>query len=300
MVDAGDMAGSPSQYLLTALTAVGVLLLAAVPAGAATTIGSDLASVPVVGLKCGECTVSQRSLPGRQVTAPTDGVIVRWRIRVGAFSVAQHVKLRVIRGIGAASTGVGSSQSEHLPLSGIYTFDTRLPVSAGDFIGIDCCTNPGNFFRRVTGASRDTWGPPPLADGETRLPSDTLEMEAMINADIEPDADADGYGDETQDGCVGQTGLQGGCDNQSPDTTITRQPKKKTEKKQAKFEFESSDPGAFFECSLDGAAFMPCASPEDFKVGRGRHNFSIRAEDSAGNVDPTPATRSWKIRKKKK
>jgi len=202
--------------------------------------------------------------------------------------------------MGAASTGVSSSQSENLRLSGIYTFNTRLPVSAGDFIGIDCCAAAGNYFRNITGASRDTWAPPPLADGETRAPNATLAIEAMVNADIEPDTDTDGFGDETQDGCVGQSGPQGGCDTQSPETTITQQPNNKTTKKQTTFRFTSSEPGAYFECSLDGAAFIPCNSPQDDKVGKGKHTFSVRAKDPAGNLDPTPATRNWKVKKKKK
>jgi len=182
------------------MTAAAIVLLAAAPAGAATTIGSDLASAPTATLGCtGGCTFSQRSIPGRQVTAPTDGVIVRWRIRVGSSSTAQLVKLRVIRGTGAASMGVGSSQGEPVPAAaGIYTFDTRLPVIAGDFIGIDCCVNPagGTFVNTSAGAS-DRWDPP-LGDGETRAPS-TDDYEIMVNADIEPDCDSDGFGDETQD-----------------------------------------------------------------------------------------------------
>ena len=289
---------SPRRYLLTAVAATGVVLLAAVPARAETTIGSDLAVAPGVALNCGGCTVSQRSLPGRQVTAPADGVIVRWRIRVGAFSTTQPVKLRVIRGSGAASVAVGSSQSEQLQSMGIHTFDTRLPVRAGDFIGIDCCAAWGNYFRTVSGASRDVWAAPPLLDGETRAPDAAAAVETMINVDIEPDADGDGFGDETQDGCLGHSGQQNGCGTHALDTTITEDPKKKTDKRRATFEFNSSEPGSSFECSLDGTAFAPCKSPEAYKVGKGEHTFEVRAVDSAGNVDPTPATSSWRFKKR--
>ena len=33
---------------------------------------------------------------------------------------------------------------------------------------------------------------------------------------------------------------------------------------------------------------------------KGTHTFQVRATDAAGNVDPTPATQSWKVKKKKK
>ena len=48
---------------------------------AATTLGSDLAQVPGEYVFCDTtCTCVQSALPGRVVAAPTDGVVVRWRI----------------------------------------------------------------------------------------------------------------------------------------------------------------------------------------------------------------------------
>lgn len=61
----------------------------------------------------------------------------------------------------------------------------------------------------------------------------------------------------------------------------------------ATFEF-SSEGGSTFECSLDEADFASCASPITFEaLGAGHHNFRVRAEDRAGNVDPSPATSNW-------
>jgi hypothetical protein len=186
--------------------ALGVLAIPT-PAISATTIGSHLAPHPsasIITVNCAAgCTFSQRALPGTPappVTAPTDGVIVRWRIRVGPLSSAQVVKLRVIRGESASSTGVGSSQAENVPAAaGIYTFTTRLPISSGDFIGIDCCVSQGGFFRGYPDAEVDQWAMP-LGDNETRGPDSAgTPWELMVNADVEPDCDADGFGDETQD-----------------------------------------------------------------------------------------------------
>jgi uncharacterized protein (DUF2147 family) len=92
----------------------------------------------------------------------------------------------------------------------------------------------------------------------------------------------------------------GGGDTAAPETTITAGPKSKTRKKTASFGFTSSEPGSAFQCRLDGGAFEPCTSPESVKVKKGRHTFEVRAIDAAGNVDPTAATRSWKVKKKKK
>jgi large repetitive protein len=42
--------------------------------------------------------------------------------------------------------------------------------------------------------------------------------------------------------------------------------------------------------------WTPCNSPETSTgLGNGQHKFQVRAMDRNGNVDPTPATRSWRI-----
>jgi hypothetical protein len=82
----------------------------------------------------------------------------------------------------------------------------------------------------------------------------------------------------------------------APDTAIKRAPKRKTAKRRAKLVFASDDPGARFECSVDRAAFRPCGSPFRLrKLSAGRHRFQVRAVDSAGNADPTPAKRGWRV-----
>lgn len=85
-------------------------------------------------------------------------------------------------------------------------------------------------------------------------------------------------------------------DTAPPDTTITAQPSDGTTSTDASFSFTSSEPGSRFECALDGAAFAACSSPQPYTgLPAGQHSFGVRAIDSAGNVDPTPATATWTI-----
>jgi hypothetical protein len=58
----------------------------------------------------------------------------------------------------------------------------------------------------------------------------------------------------------------------------------------------SSEAGARFECKLDGHAFAACVSPLALKLKTGRHTFSVRAIDAAGNVDPSPATATIRVK----
>ena len=57
----------------------------------------------------------------------------------------------------------------------------------------------------------------------------------------------------------------------------------------------ASEPGARFECSLDGEPFEECESPEEYEVEPGEHAFEVRATDLALNVDGTPARLEWTV-----
>jgi hypothetical protein len=85
-------------------------------------------------------------------------------------------------------------------------------------------------------------------------------------------------------------------DTAAPDTTITSEPANPTNSTSASFDFTSSEAGSTFQCSLDGGAFGSCTSPKAYSgVTPGAHTFQVRATDPAGNVDPTPAARTWTV-----
>ncbi|MGH2989178.1 MAG: SBBP repeat-containing protein [Solirubrobacterales bacterium] len=92
----------------------------------------------------------------------------------------------------------------------------------------------------------------------------------------------------------------GGADTDPPETTIDKGPKRKTKKRKAKFRFSSDEPGSAFFCKLDKKDLAPCDARERFKVKRKRHKLFVQAVDPAGNTDPTPAERKWKVKKKRK
>jgi hypothetical protein len=57
-----------------------------------------------------------------------------------------------------------------------------------------------------------------------------------------------------------------------------------------------TNPVASFECSLDTSAFSSCSSPATLtNLAAGKHTFQVRAVDTSGNKDPTPATFGWTI-----
>jgi CSLREA domain-containing protein len=83
------------------------------------------------------------------------------------------------------------------------------------------------------------------------------------------------------------------ADTVPPETTITNGPPETTQNATVSFEFTSSETGSSFACSLDGAGFVPCSSPVSYTVSVGSHEVQVRATDAAGNIDQSPASRSW-------
>jgi DNA-binding beta-propeller fold protein YncE len=83
-----------------------------------------------------------------------------------------------------------------------------------------------------------------------------------------------------------------------PQTTIRKGPKRTTTKRSTRFAFNSSTPGAGFECKLDKDKFTSCTSPVRIRASLGRHTFQVRATDPAGNADATPARHRWRVLKR--
>jgi hypothetical protein len=84
-------------------------------------------------------------------------------------------------------------------------------------------------------------------------------------------------------------------DTVAPETSLTNGPTGSTQATSASFGF-ASETGATFECRIDSAPWAACSSPRALTgLGVATHTFDVRAYDAAGNVDPTPATRTWTI-----
>jgi hypothetical protein len=106
--------------------------------------------------------------------------------------------------------------------------------------------------------------------------------------------DQAGFADETP--ATYDWSVSAAADTTAPDTTITSGPAAATTATDATFAFGASETNVTFECALDGAAFASCSSPSTLSgLAGGSHTFAVRAVDTAGNVDASPATVSWTI-----
>jgi subtilisin-like proprotein convertase family protein len=81
-----------------------------------------------------------------------------------------------------------------------------------------------------------------------------------------------------------------------PETSIDSGPTGLVNVRTATFGVSSDEPNVTFECQLDGLAFAACGAPATFAgLSDGEHTFRVRARDPRGNVDDTPAARTWTI-----
>lgn len=238
------VSGSVRRPFLAVLLTLSVALAAASPSQAIVTIGSDLKATANDGA-CGfgsfhedgrTCLYTQASLApshtASSLTVPFTGIVVRWRIKTGiagAGVAAMSARVRTVRGM-TVTGGIAGGLVRPLPLEGgIRSFDTRLPVEAGDRVGVDIIvTNFGTenaaapILHSETGVGTATYNCCKIPDGTELLSNSVENTELLLNADIEPDADRDGFGDETQDLCPANQAIQAPCpDRISPRATAS-------------------------------------------------------------------------------
>ncbi|MEA2426631.1 MAG: hypothetical protein QOF37_259 [Thermoleophilaceae bacterium] len=192
------------------------LLLLAVLAGpgsaaAATQLGQvDPAATDSAGGYAGVSEMQvQTGVGSPPYAATSDGVITSWSINAGTGS--GQAELRLYRATSSASQYViaGVSGYQTLTTGRVNTFPTQIPVQAGDKLGLKINGNPE---AAGAGGSGDIAGF--VGDGS---PGTSVSLggtgAARMNesAVLEPDADRDGFGDETQDQCPSDPTTQGPC-----------------------------------------------------------------------------------------
>src|SRR4051812_42090824 len=108
---------------------------------------------------------------------------------------------------------VSSGPAETPANTGAGTFNTRQRIQAGDYMGAELESATATLGVD-TGEPQSSTIAAAFAgtpDGSTATPQLSLGARGYLNADIEADADHDGYGDQTQDGGPTDAATQGPC-----------------------------------------------------------------------------------------
>lgn len=88
------------------------------------------------------------------------------------------------------------------------------------------------------------------------------------------------------------------ADTIAPDTSITKVTVKNA-KRRATVRFSADEAGASFRCRLDSGETLDCSSPRTYRhLSRGSHQVRVRAVDAVGNVDPSAAVATFRIKRR--
>jgi hypothetical protein len=199
---------------------VGAVLVGPASASAATTVGQ--VGDPT-GTNCGAPqTVTNQTVPtGAEYRVPAGGgVITSWRHISSAQSVNTVAKLKILSEGPDATirnyTTLAETPWQFITPSALNEFATRVPVHGGELVGltvnnIGASTMAPCQFGTTPGTSMTVrYATSDPAPGSTAqyYPRGGY---ADIAATLEPDADADGYGDETQDECPANPAAHDNC-----------------------------------------------------------------------------------------
>jgi len=148
-------------------------------------------------------------------TAPTAGVITKWKVNLVPAPVTIPVTMKVLRQTGA-TTALVVGEANGSITGGTNSFDTRIPVAAGDHlssfssseIGTIICKDPSEA-PSLLGGFAGSGGPAGSTVDFVTVPGKGIRV--PLYATLEPDADNDGFGDETQDQCPQNAAVQTAC-----------------------------------------------------------------------------------------
>jgi hypothetical protein len=157
------------------------------------------------------------------VAAPVSGVITEYKINVGQLGFEEEEGFEAIKApkgfytqlfvVSPAGTNqykiVGKAESGLLSINTVNTFPARIPVQAGDLLGLGGSYAPTCQTEDPVDVASDFTGVPPI--GATPVTEPYKGFQVPVTAKIEPDVDGDGYGDETQDKCPQSAAYQTPC-----------------------------------------------------------------------------------------
>jgi hypothetical protein len=199
-----------------ALGAAALLVLAATPSQAATRIG--YVAPGAAGAGSGP-TVAFATGPAYAVPAP-GGVITSWSVNAGqtATPAGNRVALRLFRAAvdqtsGLLSATVLATSRPRVAPTGVATFPTRIPVKGGEQLGLFSPTLSTVFAAGPESFACSAAGEGAVGSSYVESGSATCgpDLGVNVSAVVEPDADEDGFGDETQDACPDIPDRAAGC-----------------------------------------------------------------------------------------
>jgi len=177
------------------IAAFAALLVGVAPAAAAlVTVGSPLTGTftPTEGGEIVSVGLIKVPDAGAFAASPVSGAIVRWHVRGfqgGPFRLQVFRPNGILDGLGFSTgyTAVATGSPEVVLDAGTETFNTDLPIQAGDLIGFTNHSKSDLIGVAESAGAAFVQFEPPLEDGKTASGTNMLEKgEIGINAEVQP------------------------------------------------------------------------------------------------------------------
>lgn len=273
--------------------------------------------------------------------SPVDGVITKFRYQAFADEVPGSLTFRVANikrpdpndqdNVLAAAVATGPTvtvQPSMDPETPILEVGAQVPVKKGQHLAVDASESVGVVYASSGSKFSYIFAPPLINGSGERAQTDATES-LLVAAVVEPDADNDGAGDETQDKCSRQATTTGPCDDTKPGVqgfgvangtitytlseaaTVRFQLQKKgkgrkagkkcvkqtaANKKKPKCPLLKNVGGVFSGTGTVGKNTVKL--PNGKKLKPGRYKLTMTATDAAGNT--TTASTNFTVAKKAK
>jgi hypothetical protein len=266
------------------------------PASASFTVDS---TAPETTITSAPDATTGDSTPTFEFGSSETGSTFACRLDDAAFSPCSSPVTTAAQGDGPHTFEVRATDqvgnTDPTPASASFTVDTTAPettITAGPGAATADTTPSFMFDSSEAGSSFecsiDSGGFGPCASGVTIATPDEGAHVFEVRA-----TDQLGHTDPTP------ASASFTVDTTAPATTITSAPGATTEDSTPTFAFSSSEVGSAFACSVDGAEFASCSGPGAAHTTAvlpvGSHTFAVRATDTAGNTDATPALSTFSV-----
>src|SRR5574338_391624 len=289
--DAGNVDATPASFTWTIDTAVPSIVLSTTAPDPTTLSPIPVTatfSESVTGFALGDITVTNGAAGvlagGPSVytfnVTPASDVLVSINVAAGVATDSagngNTAATTLSRTYDSVSPSITLTSSALNPTNAPFGVTATFSESVSDFLSSDVTTGNG-VLSGFAGA------------GTTYTFVITPSSEGLVTVDV---ATAKAH-DAAGNGNTPATTLSRTYDSISPDTTITSSPSNPSSSPSASFSFTSTEAGTF-ECQLDASGFTACTTPKSYSgLTDGSHTFQVRAIDTAGNADATPASFTW-------
>jgi hypothetical protein len=205
---------------LTVTAALAASLVAPPGSMAATEFGDSCVATKVAPVN--DTLTTLQGAAGQTITAPSAGVITK--VRVSAFDTplpfsTVPTAVKVLRPAGGNRFTTVDQTTVNASTIGLTVANVRMPVQAGDRLGLhgEPFTYEGSTIESLNlycpelteGTLGAVMGDVPKGATAEYVP--VAPARVPLSAVLEPDADNDGFGDETQDKCPRSAATQAEC-----------------------------------------------------------------------------------------